>query len=122
MNILRRLFGEEWRCRLFGHKWHRKESWSICIRCYEKNPKFKCQDSMKAWVHREDDGDITIEWCTRDCRFAIFLGKNLSESGWYYISRCRHRFMFDGPLPAELFEKAGDPGFLETNTEERSKI
>jgi len=101
-------------CKLFGHKWYKWEPVGFCRRCGISNPNSKYKGTIKPWIHQDEEG-LSIEWVTKDCRFGISIGKDISEgeSGWYYISRCKHLLQGDGPLPRELFEKAvSDPNFL----------
>ena len=111
-------------CKLFGHKWHKREVIGFCCRCGESNPTSGYKGTIKPWVQKTEDGDILIEWVTKDCRFGITLGKDISadESGWYYISRCKHLLNGNGPLPKELFEKAATgPEFLNPSSNQKEE-
>lgn len=44
-------------------------------------------DSGKLWFWEHDDGSLSIEWISKDVRWGLTFEKDLSESGWYYITR-----------------------------------
>jgi len=34
-----------------------------------------------------DDGSLSFEWFGKDCRVALILEKDPSESGWHYVTK-----------------------------------
>lgn len=37
-------------------------------------------------LYIDDEGDLNIEWTHKDFRYGIYVSKDRSEAGWYFIS------------------------------------